>query len=168
MLLVGGSIRSIVLIFFGCGPIPLLVNWYPKYSTLFCMKKLFLKFALNPADYNCSTQKTKAPEKLVKWVETDHFYRISGQNRSICPYPWLKKFFEGKNIYATKIFIALVLGTCIMVRLTRSFSIGLKVKKTFMDSLGIRCFTRWTKIINNKWCPNRTRGSSSIIIRSNK
>ena len=53
-----------------------------------------------------------------------------------------EKVFEGKNIYATKIFIALVLGTCIMVRLTQSLSIGLKVEKTFMDSLGLRCFTK--------------------------
>ena len=115
------------------------------------------------------TQETKRLEKSVKRVETDHFYRISAQNRSIFPYPWLKKFFEGKNIYATKIFIALVLGICIMVRLTRSFSIGLKVKKTFMDSFRTLFYKRWTKRINIKWCPIRTRGSSSIIIiRSNK
>jgi len=37
--------RSIASTFFGCGRIPLLVRRNPKYSTYFCMKKDFRKFA---------------------------------------------------------------------------------------------------------------------------
>ena len=63
----GGSILVIASTFLVWGLIPLLVNRNPKYSTSFCVKKHFLRLALNPLVCNL----LRTISTFARWSASD-------------------------------------------------------------------------------------------------